>query len=72
MLIVPVAVPQKKGDPVLFAKDEGIRADATAASMAALKPLMKDGMVKGTLRSLVKRFRGHDAHASHAAAATAN
>ena len=43
--IVPVAVPQKKGDPVLFAKDEGIRADATAASMAALKPLMKDGVV---------------------------
>jgi len=35
-------------------------------------PLMKDGMVKGTLRSLVRRFRGHDAHASHAAAATAN
>ena len=42
---VPVAVPQKKGDPVLFARDEGIRADATAASMAALKPLMKDGEV---------------------------
>ena len=41
---MPVAVPQKKGDPV-FAKDEGIRADATAASMAALKPLMKDGVV---------------------------
>jgi hypothetical protein len=35
-------------------------------------PLMKDGMVKGTLRSLVRRFRGHTAHASHAAAATAN
>lgn len=43
--VVPVAVPQRKGDPVSFAKDEGIRADATAASMAALKPIMKDGVV---------------------------
>jgi len=43
--VVPVAVPQKKGDPVLFARDEGIRADATADSMAALRPIMKDGQV---------------------------
>ena len=34
-------------------------------------PLMKEGLVKGTLRSLVKRFRSHDAHASHAAAPAA-
>ena len=27
--LVPVAVPQKRGDPVVFAQDEGIRADAT-------------------------------------------
>ncbi|HEX6860649.1 MAG TPA: acetyl-CoA C-acetyltransferase [Caulobacteraceae bacterium] len=43
--VVPVSVPQRKGDPVLFAKDEGIRADATAESMAALRPIMKDGQV---------------------------
>jgi acetyl-CoA C-acetyltransferase len=43
--VVPVAVPQKKGDPILFAKDEGIRADATAESMASLRPIMKDGVV---------------------------
>jgi acetyl-CoA C-acetyltransferase len=43
--IVPIPVPQRKGDPILFAKDEGIRGDATAASMATLKPLMKDGIV---------------------------
>jgi len=43
--VVPVAVPQKKGDPVLFARDEGIRADATAESMGTLKPIMKDGVV---------------------------
>ena len=43
--VVPVAVPQKKGDPLIFARDEGIRADATADSMAALRPIMKDGAV---------------------------
>jgi acetyl-CoA C-acetyltransferase len=43
--VVPVAVPQKKGDPVLFTMDEGIRADATAESMGALRPIMKDGVV---------------------------
>ena len=34
---VPVAVPQKRGDPVMFAKDEGVRADATPESLAALQ-----------------------------------
>ena len=43
--IVPVPVPQKKGDPVLVAKDEGVRADTTAESLAALKPIMKGGIV---------------------------
>ncbi|MDT0506438.1 acetyl-CoA C-acetyltransferase [Novosphingobium sp. MMS21-SN21R] len=37
--IVPVAVPQKRGDPVLFAHDEGYRADATAESLASLRPI---------------------------------
>ncbi|MGE4159195.1 MAG: acetyl-CoA C-acetyltransferase [Planctomycetota bacterium] len=36
--IVPVAIPQKKGDPVLFNQDEGYRADTTAESLAGLKP----------------------------------
>jgi acetyl-CoA C-acetyltransferase len=43
--LVPVAVPQRKGDPVLFAQDEGIRADATAESLALLKPIDKGGVV---------------------------
>src|SRR5271154_1205076 len=43
--LVPVAVPQKKGDPVMFAMDEGIRADATAESLGKLKALEKDGVV---------------------------
>ncbi len=37
--LVPVAIPQKRGDPVMFSKDEGFRPDATAETLAALKPL---------------------------------
>jgi acetyl-CoA C-acetyltransferase len=43
--LVPVSVPQRRGDPVIFAKDEGIRADATPESLALLKPIEKDGVV---------------------------
>jgi acetyl-CoA C-acetyltransferase len=43
--LVPVAVPQKKGDPVLFARDEGVREDATPESLAKLRPIEKDGVV---------------------------
>src|SRR6201996_8206239 len=43
--VVPVSAPQKKGDPVVFAKDEGVRADATAESLGKLKPIEKDGVV---------------------------
>jgi len=43
--LVPVPVPQKHGDPVMFARDEGIRADATPESLALLKPLEKGGVV---------------------------
>jgi len=43
--LVPVAVPQKRGDPVLFARDEGIRGDATPESLALLKPIEKGGVV---------------------------
>ena len=43
--VVPVTVPQKKGDPLVFARDEGIRADSTAQSLSRLKPVMKGGVV---------------------------
>lgn len=43
--VVPVDVPQKKGDPVRFAKDEGIRAETTAESLSKLRALVKDGTV---------------------------
>jgi acetyl-CoA C-acetyltransferase len=44
--IIPVAIKQKKGDPVLFAKDEGPRGDTTMEALAKLKPAFKpDGTV---------------------------
>jgi acetyl-CoA C-acetyltransferase len=43
--VVPICVPQKKGDPIIFARDEGVRPDASMASVAKLKPIMKDGTV---------------------------
>ncbi len=36
--IAPVAVPQRKGDPVLVSVDEGVRADTTAQTLARLRP----------------------------------
>ncbi|MFC8451831.1 acetyl-CoA C-acetyltransferase [Kitasatospora sp. NPDC057223] len=44
--IVPVAIPQRKGDPVLFSQDEGIRADTTAESLGKLRPAFtRDGTI---------------------------
>jgi acetyl-CoA C-acetyltransferase len=37
--LVPIAVPQRKGDPLIFDHDEGYRADATPESLAGLRPL---------------------------------
>ena len=43
--VVPVAVPQKKGEPLVVARDEGLRGDTTVESLGKLRPLMKDGTV---------------------------
>jgi acetyl-CoA C-acetyltransferase len=44
--ITPVEIPQRKGDPVLFSKDEGIRGDTTVESLAKLRPAFsKDGTI---------------------------
>ncbi|VTU21491.1 Beta-ketothiolase BktB [Variovorax sp. PBL-H6] len=43
--IVPVSVPQRKGDPVTFARDEGFRADTSMEILARLRPLIKGGTV---------------------------
>jgi acetyl-CoA C-acetyltransferase len=44
--IVPVEIPQRRGDPVVFGTDEGIRADTTAESLAKLRPAFaRDGTI---------------------------
>lgn len=43
--IVTVEVPQRRGDPVVFDRDEGIRPDATPESLARLRTVMRDGTV---------------------------
>lgn len=43
--VVPVSVPQRKGEATIFRHDEGIRADTTSASLSKLKPLMENGTV---------------------------
>ncbi|MFV0390232.1 MAG: acetyl-CoA C-acetyltransferase [Pyrinomonadaceae bacterium] len=39
--IVPVEVPQRKGEPVVFDTDEGVRGDTSAESLSKLKPAFK-------------------------------
>jgi acetyl-CoA C-acetyltransferase len=36
--IVPVAIPQRRGEPLIVDTDEGVRADTTAESLAGLRP----------------------------------
>ena len=43
--IVPVSVPQKKGEPKVFARDEGFRPETTMDTLAKLRPLIKGGTV---------------------------
>jgi acetyl-CoA C-acetyltransferase len=44
--ITPVEIPQRKGDPIEFREDEGIRGDTTVESLAKLRPAFtKDGTI---------------------------
>jgi acetyl-CoA C-acetyltransferase len=44
--ILPIAIPQKKGDPLRFDQDESIREDTTRENLSKLKPAFKkDGTV---------------------------
>jgi len=36
--VVPVSIPQRNGDPVVVAQDDGIRADTTVQTLARLRP----------------------------------
>ena len=41
--ILPVSLPQKKGEAILFDRDEPIRSDTTAETLGRLRPAFKDG-----------------------------
>ncbi|WP_336923311.1 acetyl-CoA C-acyltransferase [Aquipuribacter sp. SD81] len=44
--VVPVEVPQRRGDPVVVTEDEGVRPDTTVESLARLRPAFRaDGTV---------------------------
>jgi len=44
--IVPVEIPQRRGEPITFAEDEGIRPDTTVESLAKLAPAFRrDGTI---------------------------
>jgi acetyl-CoA C-acetyltransferase len=43
---VPVSVPQRRGDPLMFTEDEGVRPETTADTLAKLRPAFSaDGTV---------------------------
>ncbi|HEV7827182.1 MAG TPA: acetyl-CoA C-acetyltransferase [Mycobacteriales bacterium] len=41
--ITPVEIPQRKGDPIVFSVDEGVRGDTTAESLGRLRPAFSKG-----------------------------
>jgi acetyl-CoA C-acetyltransferase len=44
--VVAVEIPQRKGDPIVFKDDEGVRADTTVESLSRLRPAFrKDGTI---------------------------
>lgn len=52
--VVPVDVPQRKGDPVTVSRDEGIRSGVTADSLSGLRPAFaKDGSITAASSSQI-------------------
>ncbi|MCW2757194.1 MAG: putative acetyl-CoA acetyltransferase [Nocardioidaceae bacterium] len=44
--VVPVSIPQRKGDPLVVSQDEGVRGDTTTESLGGLRPAFaKDGTI---------------------------
>jgi len=43
--IVPVEIPQRRGEPLVVSQDEGIRADTTVETLGRLRPVSKDGSI---------------------------
>ncbi|MEU2002219.1 acetyl-CoA C-acetyltransferase [Rhodococcus sp. NPDC019627] len=44
--VVPVSIPQRRGEPIVFGQDEGVRADTTVETLGRLRPAFaKDGTI---------------------------
>jgi acetyl-CoA C-acetyltransferase len=43
--VVPVVVPQRRGDPVVVRRDEGVRPDSSTAGLGKLRPIVPAGVV---------------------------
>lgn len=43
--VIPVTVPQRKQEPIVFNKDEGVRPDSSLEALARLRPIMAGGTV---------------------------
>jgi len=44
--VVPVSIPQRRGDPIVVSQDEGVRGDTTTESLGGLRPAFaKDGTI---------------------------
>jgi acetyl-CoA C-acetyltransferase len=43
--VVPVEIPQRRGEPVVVSADEGIRGDTTVESLSKLRPVSKEGSI---------------------------
>ena len=52
--VVPVSIPQHKGDPVVVSQDEGVRGDTTAESLSGLRPAFsRDGTITAASSSQI-------------------
>ncbi len=52
--VVPVSIPQRKGDPIVVSQDEGVRGDTTAESLGGLRPAFsKDGTITAASSSQI-------------------
>ena len=62
--IVPVPVPQRKGDPVLVDEDEGVRPGTTVESLGKLRPGVREGRHHHRRQRVadLRRRRGDDRH----------
>ncbi|WP_455391516.1 acetyl-CoA C-acetyltransferase [[Eubacterium] cellulosolvens] len=64
--ILPVEIPQRKGDPLVVDKDEGVRGDTSVEKLAKLRPVFKkDGLITAGNASQISDGAGATVVMSH-------